>query len=469
MKLIYTILFFFSITSFAGPMKELKDQEQLDSYFRESGFNGVLLVAKKNKILYKKAFGVKDFITNHPLSTEDIFQIGSVSKQFVAASLLKLQEEKKISIDDEIIKYLPELINFKGITIRDLLNHTSGVASYTDESDFFKKIDYNKILSLNDLINLIYKLPTEFEPKTNWNYSNSGYIIAGKIIEIASGLSWDQYIKINFFDPMGMKNSGYIHYFNQISDVIGHVKSEGNYIPVTDFNMSWALSAGGLYSTLDDLLKWVDIYDSSSLLSDNSKIEMQTPFKNNYALGVEVEKFNDEIKITHGGRTPGFVTNLTYLKSSGYKTVKFDNTDGGVVDTAALALDFYAKGSVSVVKLNSYPIEEAVLNDYVGHYQGDGMNLNLFVKDGNLFLQPDDGQKPYRLIANDKDSFRLFGIAGEEFIRDSNGKVNEIKHYQNGKVSIFKKTHHLMRTKNFPAVPSSLFRSNGSFSFSRFL
>jgi CubicO group peptidase (beta-lactamase class C family) len=440
MKSIFVMLFLVSFTVFAGPMLEVQNQAEFESYLLESNFNGVLLVAKKDQILFKKAFGVKDFKTNTALTTEDKFQIGSVSKQFIAAAIIKLQEDQKLSIDDEVVKYLPKYQSLKGIKIRDLLNHTSGVANYTDQQSFWQTIDFNKSLSLTDILNFTVTLPVDFAPTTKWKYSNSGYIIAGKIVEVVSGQSWDTFIKTNFLEPLKMNNSGYTDYFSQVSDVVGYMDNDGSLTPVIEFNMSWALSAGGLYSTVEDMLKWTSIYDSSSLLSENSKTQMQTPFLKNYALGVLVTQFNNETKISHGGRTPGFRTELTVLKSSGLKIVKFDNTDGGKTDAAALALNFYAKGSASVVKKKPYPIDSATLNDYVGDYNGEGnFNVKVFIQNGVLLLQPKDGQPAYPLVANDKDSFRLLDISGEEFIRNQSGIVIGLKHYQNGGMSYLTK------------------------------
>ena len=439
MKLLTIFFIVISATAFAGPLQEIKTQAQFESYLIESQFNGVLLVAQKDKILFKRAFGVKDFITNTPINTDDKFQIGSVSKQFIAVAILKLQEEKKLSIDDEIVKFLPDLISLKGIRIKDVLNHTSGVANYTDQKKFWELVDFNRTFKFEDILNFVVKLPLDFSPTTKWNYSNSGYIIAGKIVEVVSGQSWDQYIKINFLDPLQMNNTGYSEYFSKVSDIIGYSELNGKLVPVPEFNMSWALSAGALYSTLDDLLKWTDIYEASTLLSEDSKLQMQTPFLKNYALGLSILKFNNEIKISHGGRTPGFTTNLAYLKTSKLKVVKFDNTDGGIADAAEIALNFYAKGSTTALKVKPYEINKNVFAEYVGNYVGSRLNFNVFIKDEVLFLQPNDGQPAYPLVANDQDSFRLMGIAGEEFIRDSSGLVVGLKHYQSGEISEFTK------------------------------
>lgn len=438
MKIIFAVLFLSSFSLFAGPLQEIRTVQQFETYLTDSQFNGALLVAEKNHVLFKKAFGVKDFLSMAPLSTTDKFQMGSVTKQFIAAALLKLQQEKKISLDDEVVKYLPQFENFKGISIRDVLNHTSGIANYTDQPAFWQTVDIDRATSFDEILAFTEKLKLEFIPKSNWKYSNSGYIVAGKILELVSGQSWDQYLQTNFFEPLNMNDTGYAPYFRNISDVKGHISSEGNLVPY-EFNLTWVLSAGALYSTVDDLLKWFAIYDSSELLTSESKTEMQTPFLENYALGIGVEKFNDEIKISHNGRVPGFTTTLTYLKTTQLKVVKFDNTDGGAVEAGSLALNFFANGSAQALKTKAFPISKEILADYAGVYTGTKMNFSVFVKDDTLFLQPNDGQPAYALVANDVDSFRLMGVAGEEFIRDATGAVSELKHYQGGRISVFKK------------------------------
>ncbi len=438
MKLSFAILFFLSSLSFAGPMQTIGTVAEFESYLNEAHFNGVLLVTKNNEVLFKKAFGVKDFVSNTPLSTNDKFQIGSVTKQFVAASILKLQEENKLSLEDDVTKYLPESPIFKGIKIRDVLNHTSGIANYTDQDGFWQHLPQDRSPSLTDLINAIALYPFDFAPTTKWNYSNSGYIVAGRIVEVVSGESWDSFIRSHFLVPLQMTDTGYVESFKDVSDVVGHVDRGQGPVPF-ELNLSWAAAAGGLYSTLDDLAKWVTIYDTSALLSENSKTQMQTPFLNNYALGINVVNSNGETKITHGGRTPGFTTKLTYLKKSKMKVVKFDNTDGGIIEPEAIALNYFNKGTAEVPKLKPYPVDKATFSEYTGFFKAETLGFNVFIKDNELYLQPDDGQPPYKLVANDKDSFRLLSIAGEEFVRDEAGQVIAIRHYQGGGSSEFKK------------------------------
>lgn len=436
MKLSLALVLFFSSLCLAGPIQTISSAPELETYLNEANFNGVLFVSKENEVLFKKAFGVKDFVGNIPLTTEDKFQIGSVTKQFVAASILKLQEENKLSLDDDVTKFLPEYQVYNGIKIRDILNHTAGIANYTEKPDFWQSLDPNRSPTLTDLINAFTVYPSDFAPRSQYRYSNSGYIVAGRIVEVVSGETWDNFIKTRFLAPLQMTQTGYVENFREVSDVVGH-RAPG-FTPV-NLNLAWAAAAGGIYSTVDDLAKWTSIYDTSNLLSEDSKTQMQTPFLENYGLGIVVSTSNGETKITHGGRTPGFTTKLTYLKNAKLKVVKFDNTDGGILEPESLAVRLFTIGKADAVKLKPYAVDGIDLSQYTGFFKGDDLSVNVFLKEGELYLQPDDGQPAYKLVPNDKDSFRLMAFAGEEFLRNENGQVVAIRHYQGGRTSEFKK------------------------------
>jgi CubicO group peptidase (beta-lactamase class C family) len=422
---------------FAGPMTELTTSESVAAYIQKTGFNGVLLVGRHKNVLFKKAFGYKNLESQIPLTVDDRFQIGSNTKQFVAAALLKLQEEQKLSIDDPVVKYLPQYKIPGEITIRDILNHTSGIINFTDKDEFWGNLDPEKTLTLDDLIEFALRFPLDFIPKSQWNYSNSGYIIAGKIIEEVSGESWDRFIKRKFLDPLQMTNTGYAERFETVSDVFGHRKNEDKLLPISSFNLSWALSAGALYSTIDDVYKWTSIYSDSSLLNAESRADMQRPFKENYGLGLMIRPYGEDTQIFHTGRTPGFVSKISWLKKADLSVIQLDNIDGSVGGISDLLMNFYSQGRTLVVKLErvSLPVEK--LQDYVGRYVAGKFELNVFIKDDKLFLQPNDGQPPYELQCNDTDSFNLGGFAGEEFVRNADGQISGLKHYQNGQVSEF--------------------------------
>lgn len=435
-----------SFSVFAGPMTEIKSTDSLSAYIRKSGFNGVVLVGvqkgREKEVLFKKAFGYKNLNTGEPLTTADRFQIGSNTKQFVSAALLKLQEQGRLSLNDSVIQYLPQYKNKiqADITIRDLLNHTSGLTNYTDKKEFWENPEPEKILTFDDLIEFTLKYPLDFEPRSQWKYSNSGYIIAGKIIEELTGESWDQFIKNTFLIPMNMNDTGYTERFESVSEVNPHIKNEsGEIIPYKGYNLSWALSAGALYSTVDDLFKWTSIYSDSPLLSEDSKAEMQTPFKEFYGLGILNQPYFQDQHINHGGRTVGFVSKLSFLKKAGLSVIRLDNIDGSVGGISELLMNYFTSGKALVVKLEKIQVPSEKLQDYSGRYKAGNFELNVFVKNDKLFLQPNDGQPAYELTANDTDSFNLGGFAGEEFIRDSSGKITKLFHYQNGHTSQFER------------------------------
>lgn len=432
---------FVSSLAFAGPMLELKTEDDLTAYINKTRFNGVALLAKGNKILYKKAFGYKNLETKIPNTVNDKFFIGSVTKQFVAAALLKLQDEGALSIDDKVTKYLPQYKELEKISIRDLLNHTSGIANYSDQKEFWPLMSHDKVFDLDELIQFTLSYPFDFEVTTNWKYSNSGYIVAGKILEVASGKAWDQAIKDSFLNPMGMKDTGHATFQENITDVVGHVLNEkGELVSMYKvFNQSWALSAGSFYSTVDDLLKWTEIYTTSPLLSKASKKEMQTPFRSDYGLGLQVLKYPEgETFLYHNGRVPGFSTSLAAFVKSQYKVVTFDNTDASYSkNTPDVLISFFAEGSATVLRPETFELPLEQMKEYVGDFIGKDIKVKVFIADAKLFLQP-NGQRPYLLRANDVDSFNLEDFAGEEFIRNAKGEIIKLKHYQGGVTELTK-------------------------------
>lgn len=431
-------LFLLSFSSFAGPMLNISSDTDLNSHIKNSGYNGILYVAKDEQVLLKKAYGYKNIATQTPLTIEDKLLIGSNTKQIIAAAILKLQEEEKLSVEDYLLEHLPSLVHYKNIKIKHLLTHTSGIANYTEQDDFWKMIDYNRILTDSEIIDFMITVPLKFEPDAKWDYSNTNYIILGLIIEAISGKSWNEYIHNTFFVPLKMNDSGYSIYLDKVSDVIGYTK-ESSGMEEAKFNQSWASSAGGIYSTVDDMGKWMAIFNDSNLLSENSKRAMQTNYKDNYGFGIGVRARNGDVLLSHNGRVPGFTSKISYLKNAKLKVVALNNYDGDAAGIATLANDFFADGKAEALKAKVYPMSIESMKDYEGDFGTEAFSLSVYLKDGILYLKPNDGQPAYILTPVDKDSFNLQGISGEEFLRDEAGKVISIKHYQGGKISIFKK------------------------------
>lgn len=432
-QLTLIIFLFFTHQLIAGPMQKVTKEDDLINYFIEGGFNGVLLVKKDNQTLLRKAIGFKSESKIRELVVQDKLQIGSNTKQFIAASILKLQEDELLSINDYIVKYLPKYKSWENIQIKDILNHTSGIVNYTDKKNFWTILETQPEISLDYIIDFASGYPLDFSPKSNWNYSNTGYIIAGKIIEIVSGINWDQYIKNNFLLPLDMLDTGYSLDFSSVSEV-KPITQDSDF----NFNLSWALSAGALYSTIDDLAKWASIYNESDLLSNESKKLMQSPFLNGYGLGLIISPYNKDVMISHGGRTPGFVSSFNFLKKDHLTVITLDNNDGQL-SIANTLLSYYTSGAAQVLKIKKYTMGNQNLNEYTGSYSIGKFTFEVFLKEKGLYLRPNDGQPPYLLKPVDIDSFNILNISGEEFIRDPNGNITALKHYQNGHITTFSK------------------------------
>jgi CubicO group peptidase (beta-lactamase class C family) len=427
----------FSNLCFARPFTTINSTAELKEYLVKKKFNGVVLVADKEKVLLKEAFGFRNLNSQEKLEADDLFQIGSTTKQMVALGILKLQDAGKISIDQKLKNYVSVPESYSEIKIKDILNHTSGITNFTDRQEFWEKLDAETILSHQDIINFINLYPLDFETRTKWQYSNSGYIFAGKIIEDISGHSWDKFLAQNIFQPLQMNHTGYALNFEKVSSVKGNVRIKGDvYQQVDDFNLSWALAAGALYSNAEDMVKWLRNYSNNTLITTESMNEMLTPYKKNYGLGVIIQNKDGDQFITHEGRTPGYVTQIGQLKIRGLSFVSFDNKDGAGGDIRSLLYNLFVKGKAEAIKPETIAVTVVELQEYVGTYSDGSLVIKVYERDGELFMFP-EGQREIGTRAVDKDEFDLEGFAAEEFIRDENGKIKAMKHYQGEHTSTF--------------------------------
>lgn len=184
--------------------------DQLDKYVQAQmnvkGFSGAVLVMKQNKVLLKKAYGLADREWNIANTTDTKFRIGSITKQFTAACILQLIEQGKLNLDDRLSKFIPGFPKGDSVTIHMLLNHTSGIASYTDQSDFGKVGTLS--LGIDSMISFFKSRPYNFSPGAKFQYNNSGFFLLGFIIEKVSGQSYENYLRHNILDKLGMMNTG---------------------------------------------------------------------------------------------------------------------------------------------------------------------------------------------------------------------------------------------------------------------
>lgn len=291
-----------------------------------NGFSGVILVAEDGKILMEKAIGKRSFEQNVLLFPSDIFELASVSKQFTSMVVMMCQEKNLLSFDDPVEKYLE--IPYKGITIRHLLTHTSGLPDYQAIMD--EHWDKNKVAGNADILEYLNRYtPTKnFEPGDEYQYSNTGYVLLASIVEKASKKDFIELSREWIFKPLGMKDTD-IRTLEEKSAIsnfaAGHLRdSTGNYVNANKFHSSdytvWLgnrKGPGRVSSTARDLLKWDQALYSGNLVSEKTLNEAFSPFilndgtRSYYGFGWEVEPKSPFGKmILHTGDNPGYKTIL---------------------------------------------------------------------------------------------------------------------------------------------------------------
>ncbi|HEX8462557.1 MAG TPA: serine hydrolase domain-containing protein, partial [Segetibacter sp.] len=308
------IFVFISVCFFANSYCQVL-QQKLDDYMqalsKHSGFNGVVLVAKNGTILLEKGYGFREAATKVNHTENSVFQIGSVTKQFTAAIILGLEKEGKLSVKDKLSKYFPEYAHASKITVEDLLHHVSGIYNYTNDKDFMQN-RVTQPLTEAAFWNLIKDKPLDFEPGTQYNYSNSGYSILGYIIRKVSKQPYETIVRQRIFQVAGMTHSGFdFTNFSSPEKSTGYsLFNKETAIPAPIVDSTVAYSAGAIFSTVRDLYKWNPALNSGKIISAADLERAYKPYKQNYGYGVGIDSIFGKRRISHGGGIHGFVSYL---------------------------------------------------------------------------------------------------------------------------------------------------------------
>jgi CubicO group peptidase (beta-lactamase class C family) len=325
--------------SFAQGKAE-KIDELLTMYYDYGQFNGVVLVAEHGDVILKKGYGYADFewgIENKP---DMKFRIGSITKQFTAMLIMQLVEAGKLKLDAPVTAYLADYRHDTGdrITIHNLLTHTSGIPNFTNIPGFWSDSIRNHY-SIDHVVYNFCSDDLEFEPGTEFRYSNSNYYILGAIIEQVSGMRYAELLHERILEPAGMDNTG-IDAFETIipNRASGYARYGQNLINAPYIYMQNAYAAGAMYTTVEDLFLWDKILYTNKLLGKKYMKKMFTPFLRDYAYGWAVLKvpvggstaFEEDadsvMVITHNGGIHGFTSEIQRFVEDTHTIILFDNT-----------------------------------------------------------------------------------------------------------------------------------------------
>jgi CubicO group peptidase (beta-lactamase class C family) len=263
-----------------------------------------------------------------------IYEIGSITKQFTSAAIMKLVEQGRVKLDDDLSKYVPQFpLQGKKVSIRQLLNHTSGIHSYTSSKEWEKT--WNDDLSPDAIVKFVAADTFDFAPGTAYRYNNTGYVLLGMVIEKASGQKYANYLDAQFFKPLGLRQTSYCP--SKTSDpsfALGYSKAPGASVRAKFLHLSHPFAAGALCSTVGDFVKWQRALDGGKVVSPASYALMSTADslnsgrKINYGFGLVPGMFNGHKTVSHTGGIPGFATAATYVPDDSLSIVVFTNFDG---------------------------------------------------------------------------------------------------------------------------------------------
>jgi CubicO group peptidase (beta-lactamase class C family) len=317
----------------------------IQSYVDSNQFMGAVLVARGDQVLLSKGYGFANLEWKIPNTPETKFRLGSITKQFTAASVLLLEERGKLRIHDPIGKYLSDAPEaWSKITIFNLLTHTSGIPNFTALPDY----EGSKTIAISpeQRIARLRDQPLDFEPGTKWKYSSSGYVVLGELIEKVSGMRYAQFVRDNIFTPIGMNDSGYDSNAAIIARRASGYRTgeKGALLNAEYIDMSVPFAAGALYSTTGNLLKWEIALFAGKVVSAASLTKMSTPFMSNYAFGIFVEQRGGHKLIWHNGGIDGFSTELRYWPDQRITVVVLANEESSARTDIAAKLDDLAQG-----------------------------------------------------------------------------------------------------------------------------
>src|SRR4051794_1819742 len=354
-------------------------------------------VIRGNDTLAIGAHGLADVVAWRAPTAATIYEIGSNTKQFTSAAIMRLVEQGKLKLDDDLSKYVPQLpLHGKHVSIRHLLNHTSGIHSYTSSPDWQKT--WGTPLSPDAIVKFIAADSFDFAPGAAYRYNNTGYVLLGMVIEKASGQKYAKYLDTQFFKPLGLKQTSYCpSHPSDRAFAVGYSKGPNGTVHAQFLDLSHPFSAGALCSTPGDFAKWQRALDNGKVVSPASYALMSTADtlnsgrKINYGFGLVPGMFNTHKTISHTGGINGFATAATYVPDDTLSIVVFTNYDAespqGLVQNLLRVLygeDPVGRRGAAPVQAASPSLSAADRDAIVGNYLlqlpgGQSLPIKFFV------------------------------------------------------------------------------------------
>ena len=393
------------------------DKTKLDNYFnaleQNNKFMGSVAVSKNGEIIYIKSIGFAD-IENKVKATENSkYRIGSISKSFTTVLILKAVEQKKLNTNQTIDKWFPTIKNAKKITVNHLLSHRSGIHNFTDDKDYLTWNTQPK--TEKEMIEIIAKGGSDFNPDSKAEYSNSNFVLLTYILEKTFTKSYSDLLQEFIVKPIGLKNT---YVFGKINPSNNECKSyifSGSWKTETETDFTVPLGAGAITSTPSDLTKFADALFSGKLLT-NESLEIMKTIKDGYGIGLFQIPFYKSVGYGHTGGIDGFSSIYSYFSDDKISYALISNgTNINNNDISIAVLSAIYDKPYEIPVFTTFTLTSEDLDKYLGVYASKQIPLKITIsKDGNTLIAQGTGQPAFQIEATEKDKFK-FDQAGAKF------------------------------------------------------
>lgn len=425
--LITLILLGTGFTSLSQNLKKTID-EIVEEKYKPGEPGAAILVARDGNIIHRNAYGMANLELDAPMDPDMVFQIGSITKQFTAVGVLMLYEKGKLSLEDDITKYLEDYpTHGHKITIHDLLTHTSGIKSYTSLSNWQEK--WREDVKAGEFIEFFKNEPMDFAPGEKFMYNNSAYFLLGYIIEKVSGQKYPEFIEENIFKPLEMDDS----YYGSKKQLIkkradGYHKKDG-FTNAEYLSLTQPYSAGSVMSTVDDFYKWQKGLMSEKLIKKETLEKAFTNYKLNngehinYGYGWFINEINGISTVEHGGGIFGYTSNAIYIPEKDILVVMFTNRDDFSPSEVSTRIAAHTINKPYPGEKDKINLKNSYLQSLTGVYEfEDGIIRYISYEDGQLYSQR-KGSSKLNIFPYEKNRFFFEGsFTTYEFIK-KNGDI----------------------------------------------
>jgi len=410
-----------------------KVDELLSAHVKANDFSGTILVASQGKPIVAKGYGFANIEWQIPNTPNTKFRIGSITKQFTSMLIMQLREQGKVKLEDSVCVYvMPCPETWKPVTIHHLLTHTSGIPTYTGIASWRESNMVPK--TIDQMVAIFRDLPLQWIPGEKYEYNNSGYFLLGIVVEKASGKKYERALEDMILKPLGLTDTGYDWTKTIIPRRAAGYSGRGEQLSNTaPLDMQQPYSAGSLYSTVEDLLKWDQALYTEKLLPAAAKQLMWTPFKDNYAYGWIIGQpapglFGGHKRIVHSGGINGFSSVIVRLPEPNVTTIVLANSDS--VNASIIGRDLMAiffghpytiPGARTVVK-----VDPAIFDQYVGKYELRPGFVVTITRAGNSLMAQATGQGAFEVFPESETKY--FAKVTELTISFGKGPDGKVAH-----------------------------------------